>query len=172
MHEIIKAQSPDLPRILEIYERARQFMRENGNPNQWKNVHPPKESLIENIEQQKLYVLKEGDVIHGVFFFDKGPDPTYDYIEGKWLNDKDYSVIHRIASSGEVRGVLKRCVEYCLQFSDNIKIDTHADNHIMQKALENLGFVHCGIIYVPGYGPMKAYQKGEPREAYQFDAKV
>ena len=158
MYEIIKAEHDNLPRILEIYERARQFMRENGNPNQWKNVHPPKESLIENIEEQKLFVLKEDGIIHGVFFFDKGPDSTYDYIEGKWLNDNDYSVIHRIASSGETRGVLKRCVDYCLQFTDNIKMDTHADNKIMQKGLEKLGFIHCGTIYVPGYGPMKAYQ--------------
>lgn len=163
MFEIVKASQADLERILEIYERARQFMRENGNPNQWKNVHPPKDSLIENIEQQKLYVLKEDGIIHGVFFFDKGPDPTYDYIEGKWLNDKEYCVIHRIASSGETVGVLKRCVEYCLQFTDNIKIDTHADNKIMQGAIEKLGFVHCGIIYVPGYGPMKAYQYCEDR---------
>ena len=163
MFEIVKASQADLERILEIYERARQFMRENGNPNQWKNVHPPKDSLIENIEQQKLYVLKEDGIIHGVFFFDKGPDPTYDYIEGKWLNDKEYCVIHRIASSGETVGVLKRCVEYCLQFTDNIKIDTHADNNIMQKALEKLGFIHCGIIYVPDYGPMKAYQYCEDR---------
>lgn len=172
MYIIEKARFSDLDRILEIYEKARQFMRENGNPNQWKNVHPPKDSLIENIEEQKLYVLKENGIVHGVFFFDKGPDPTYDYIEGKWLNDKDYSVIHRIASSGETRGVLKRCVDYCLQFADNLKIDTHADNKIMQHNLEKLGFVHCGTIYVPGYGPMKAYQKGEPREAYQLDKKV
>ena len=172
MYNIEKAQPCDLERILKIYERARRFMRENGNPNQWKNVHPPKESLTQNIEEQKLYVLKADGVIHGVFFFDKGPDPTYDYIEGKWLNDDEYFVIHRIASSGEVRGVLKSCVEYCLQFASNIKIDTHADNHVMQKGLEKLGFVHCGTIYVPGYGPMKAYQKGEPREAYQLNTKV
>ena len=158
MHIIEKAQHQDLERILEIYEGARQFMRENGNPNQWKNVHPPKKSLIENIEEQKLYVLKEEDQIHGVFFFDKGPDPTYDYIEGKWLNEDEYYVIHRIASSGQVRGVLKKCFEYCLHFTNNIRIDTHADNKIMQGALEKLGFVHCGIIYVPNYGPMKAYQ--------------
>ena len=158
MHIIEKAQFCDLERILEIYEGARQFMRENGNPNQWKNVHPPKDSLLENIDEQKLYVLKVDNKIHGVFFFDKGPDPTYDYIEGEWLNDKDYCVIHRIASSREVRGVLKSCFEYCLQFTDNIKIDTHADNKVMQKALEKLGFIHCGIIYVPDYGPMKAYQ--------------
>ena len=158
MFEIVKAKMADLDRILEIYERARQFMRENGNPNQWRNVHPPKESIIENIEEQKLYVLKEDGIIHGVFFFDNGPDPTYDYIEGEWLNDKEYCVIHRIASSGKTGGVLRRCVEYCLQFTDNIKIDTHADNKIMQKALEKLCFIHCGTIYVPGYGPMKAYQ--------------
>ena len=55
MSEITKAKMCDLKEILAIYERARKFMAENGNPHQWKNVHPPKESLIENIEEQKLY---------------------------------------------------------------------------------------------------------------------
>lgn len=155
---IEKAQMCELDEILAIYERARNFMAENGNPNQWKQVHPPKESLIENIEAEILYVLKNDGAVDGVFLFDKGPDPTYDYIEGQWLNDRPYHVIHRIASSGRSKGVLKYCVDFCLQFSDNIKIDTHADNKIMQAALAKLGFVHCGIIYVPNYGPMKAYQ--------------
>ena len=172
MTTIEKAHMDDLTDILAIYERARGFMAENGNPNQWKKVHPPKESLIENIEAQILYVLKNDGIIDGVFLFDKGPDPTYEYIEGSWLNDKPYHVIHRIASSGRTKGILKTCVEFCLQHSDNIKIDTHADNKIMQNALSKLGFVHCGIIYVPGYGPMKAYQKSEPREAYQLNKQV
>ena len=158
MSEILKAQMGDLDDILVIYENARKFMAENGNPNQWKKVHPPKASLIENIEEEKLYVLKNDGIIDGVFFFDKGPDPTYDYIEGQWLNDREYSVIHRIASAGRVRGVLKTCVEWCLQFCDNIKIDTHSDNIIMQNNLKKLGFKHCGTIYVPNYGPMRAYQ--------------
>ncbi len=158
MGEILKAQMCDLEEILVIYDRARKFMAENGNPNQWKNVHPPKDSLIQNIVEQKLYVLKNDGFIDGVFFFDKGPDPTYEYIEGSWLNYRDYSVIHRIASSGRIKGVLKECVEYCLQFCDNIKIDTHTDNTIMQKGLEKLGFKYCGTIYVPNYGPMRAYQ--------------
>ena len=158
MSEILKATLLDLDEILNIYERARNFMRENGNPNQWKKVHPPKESLIENINDQILYVLKNDGIIDGVFLFDKGPDPTYEYIEGNWLNDREYYVIHRIASSGRSKGVLKTCFEYCLNFTDNIKMDTHADNKIMQKALENLGFKHCGTIYVPNYGPMRAYQ--------------
>ncbi len=172
MTEIVKARMCDLEDILEIYARARKFMAENGNPNQWKNIHPPRDSLVENITEQKLYVLKCDGIIDGVFFFDKGPDPTYEYIEGSWLNDRPYHVIHRIASSGRTKGVLKACVEYCLTLSDNIKIDTHADNFIMQNALEKLGFIHCGIIYVPGYGPMKAYQKDEPRSAYQLSKQV
>lgn len=159
MSEITKAQFCDLEEILSIYERARRFMAENGNPNQWKNVHPPKNSLEENIKEQKLYILKNEGIIDGVFFFDKGPDPTYDYIEGKWLNDLPYHVIHRIASSGRVKGVLKECTDFCFNQSNNIKIDTHADNKIMQEALEKLGFKHCGTIYVPDYGPMRAYQK-------------
>lgn len=154
---IRKAVHSDLNEILEIYENARRFMAENGNPDQWKNVHPPKASLIENINEQKLYVLTNDGIIDGVFFFDNGPDPTYEYIEGAWLNDKPYCVIHRIASSGRVKGVLKECVEYCLKFCNNIKIDTHADNKIMQKRLTSLGFIHCGTIYVEGYGPMLAY---------------
>lgn len=158
MTEIRTATLPDLDEILLVYERARAFMAENGNPNQWKKVHPPKESLIENIAEQKLYVLTNDDVIDGVFFFDKGPDPTYEYIEGEWLNGKPYSVIHRIASSGRTKGVLKACVNYCLTLCDNIRMDTHADNIIMQSALKKLGFIHCGTIYVPDYGPMKAYQ--------------
>ena len=158
MSEILKATLLDLDEILSIYERARKFMRENGNPNQWKKVHPPKESLIENINDQILYVLKNDGIIDGVFLFDKGPDPTYEYIKGAWLNERDYYVIHRIASSGRTRGVFKDCFEYCLNFTDNIKMDTHADNKIMQKALEKLGFLHCGTIYVPNYGPMRAYQ--------------
>ena len=158
MFEIVKANISDLDRILEIYKRARQFMKESGNPDQWGDVHPPKDSLIENIEEETLYVLKENGVIHGVFFYSLGPDPTYEYIEGKWLNDKDYGVIHRIASSGEVRGVFKKCFEYCLQFSKNIKMDTHENNKVMQGALEKLGFSYCGTIYVPNYGPMRAYQ--------------
>ena len=158
MSEILNAQMQDLEEILVIYENARKFMRENGNPNQWKYVHPPKESLIENIKEQKLYVLKNDGIIDGVFFFDKGPDPTYDYIEGAWLNDRPYSVIHRIASAGRVKGVLKTCVEWCLERCGNIKIDTHTDNKVMQHCLEKLGFSHCGTIYVPSYGPMRAYQ--------------
>ena len=158
MGEIRKAQMCDLDEILKIYENARRFMAENGNPNQWKNVHPPKASLIENINEGKLYVISEHTPVDAVFFCDSGPDPTYEYIEGAWINDNPYYVLHRIASSGRVKSVVASCVDFALKFSNNIRIDTHADNKIMQKRLSSLGFIQCGTIYVEGYGPMLAYQ--------------
>ena len=42
---IKKAQAGDLPRILEIYAYAREFMKRTGNPNQWKENAPQKEVL-------------------------------------------------------------------------------------------------------------------------------
>ena len=32
---IRKAELKDLPKLKELYEKARQYMRENGNPDQW-----------------------------------------------------------------------------------------------------------------------------------------
>ena len=56
----------DLDRILEIYEIARQFMRENGNPTQWNNGYPQHDLLRKDIEWNRLYVVEEGEEIKGV----------------------------------------------------------------------------------------------------------
>lgn len=154
-----KATQSDYNRIMEIYENARDFMAETGNPHQWGDLGYPYPDLIkEDIEKKRLLVIIENETVEGVFFWSLGVDPTYVEIDGQWLNDKPYGVIHRIAGSGKVKGILKTAVEYCLQFSDNIKIDTHVDNTVMQSALEKLGFKYCGMVYLPHGVWMKAYQ--------------
>ena len=154
-----KAVESDYNRIMEIYENARLFMAETGNPHQWGDLGYPYPDLIkEDIEKQRLLVITENETVEGVFFWSLGVDLTYVEIDGRWLNDKPYGVIHRIAGSGRVKGILKTAVEYGLQFSDNIKIDTHVDNTVMQSALEKLGFKYCGMVYLPHGVWMKAYQ--------------
>lgn len=154
-----KAVESDYNRIMEIYENARSFMAETGNPHQWGDLGYPYPDLIkEDIEKQRLLIITENETVEGVFFWSLGVDPTYVEIDGQWLNDKPYGVIHRIAGSGRVKGILKTAVEYGLQFSDNIKIDTHVDNTVMQSALEKLGFKYCGMVYLPHGVWMKAYQ--------------
>lgn len=156
---ILPATINDLPTVLAIYERARQYMRDTGNPNQWRNTNPTVEQTKKDIENGCLYVVKDNDGIQGVFALIGGEDPTYTHIDGTWLNNKPYVTIHRIASAGHKHGVLQTCVEYAETVCDNVRIDTHADNRVMQHLLGKLEFVHCGTIYLENGEPRLAYQK-------------
>lgn len=73
---IRNAKINDLDVILKIYENARLFMKNNGNASQWANVRPPKELLIDDINNGRLYVLEDNG-INGVFMLKVGIDETY-----------------------------------------------------------------------------------------------
>lgn len=153
------AKLEDLNSILKIYANARKFMAENGNPTQWGNGYPEESLLKTDIQQQRLYVVEIENEIHGVFMFLIGKDPTYAIIEGDWICEEEYGVIHRVASSGKVKGILNIVVEYCYEKCGHLRIDTHEDNHIMQKAILRNGFKRCGIIYLEDGNPRIAYEK-------------
>lgn len=158
-YRIGNASADDLPRIGEIYAYARDFMARTGNPNQWGTTHPPLPQLKADIENGKLYVVRSEENIHGVFYFAVEEDPTYAVIyEGAWNSGKSYGVIHRIASDGS-RGILKAAVEYALTQTDYLRIDTHADNLVMQSAVRKQGFRYCGIIYIADGTPRLAYDR-------------
>ncbi|MBQ9784168.1 MAG: GNAT family N-acetyltransferase [Clostridia bacterium] len=157
--EILHARMEQLPRIMEIYAAARAYMKENGNPTQWGDGYPDEALIRADIEAQKLYTCAENGEILGVFFFDTGEDPTYAHIDGAWLNDRPYAVIHRIAVAVHGRGVAGFCFDACFQKCNNLKIDTHRDNLPMQRALSRHGFVPCGTIYLANGDARIAYQK-------------
>lgn len=148
----------DMPDILAVYDRARKFMSQNGNPTQWGDGYPQENILLDDIEKQRLYVYTEDRQIEAVFVFFTGDDPTYSYIEGKWLCDEPYGVIHRIASSGRVKGVFTACLDFCKSKTSHIRIDTHKDNKIMQSVLKKHGFLPCGTIYLESGAPRIAYE--------------
>lgn len=158
--EIRRATLQDLDRMLEIYDYARAFMRSTGNPTQWSGGYPSRELLLADIEEGISFVAEEEGVIHGTFMFYNGKDGIYDVIEdGAWLNDEPYAVIHRIAGDGQIKGLLSMAVEYGSQFSDNLRMDTHRDNRVMQHTLEKNGFVRCGIIHLENGDPRIAYHR-------------
>lgn len=153
------AQYEDLPRILEIYSIGRAYMRATGNMLQWAGGYPQEEVLTADIEKKQLFVCEENASLHGVFAFILGEDPTYGYIDGNWPNQKPYGTIHRIASDGTVKGLVAMAKNFGQNFIDEIRIDTHHDNHTMQHVVEKNGFRRCGIIYL---------ENGDPRIAYQW----
>ena len=156
-YEIRKAQREDLTRIEEIYAYARKFMEETGNPHQWGKTTPQTSQLVEDITKGDLYVLTETETIHGVFYFYIGEDPTYGFIEdGMWRSVAPYGTIHRIAGDGS-GGVLAAAVAFGKTKINHIRIDTHHDNRIMQKAIAKQGFRRSGIIYLENGSPRIAY---------------
>ena len=149
----------DLPIILKIYDRARSYMRETGNPNQWGSHNPPIFVLEKDIMSGNLYVLEDEHEIQGVFAFIIGEDPTYRVIDGAWRSDKPYGTIHRIAASGKKRGVFTACIEFCERKIDHLRIDTHQDNRIMQHLVTKHGFRYCGIIHLADGSSRLAYDR-------------
>lgn len=157
---ILLAKEADLPRIIEIYDIAKAYMRANGNPNQWNGAYPDPETLRTDIEKQRLYVYKKDGRIHGVFMLLLEEEPTYSYIEdGSWREETPYGTIHRLAGDGEVKGLFAKCVAFCESKVKYLRADTHSDNHTMQHLLEKNGFERRGIIYLKNGDPRIAYQK-------------
>ena len=152
-------ETDDLSAVMRIYAHAREQMKANGNPNQWRDTHPAEEEIINDIKNRNSYVIECDGAICGVFAFVIGEEPTYQTIEGKWRYDGVYGTIHRIASGGVINGVFDLCLGFCETKISNIRIDTHRDNKIMQHLIEKNGFEVCGIIYVRDGSPRIAYQK-------------
>ena len=151
------AQKPDLERIQEIYAYARAFMAKTGSPNQWGKNHPPAAQLKQDIENGSLFVITDGEIIHGVFFFRIGDDPTYHKIDGgAWRSNSPYGTIHRIAGDGS-GGILRTAVEFGRKQIDHLRIDTHEDNLVMQYAVTKLGFQYRGVIETDDGSPRIAY---------------
>ena len=146
---------------MDIFDAAKIFMRKKGNDKQWVGGYPSKDLILENIRSKGLYecLTDEGHII-AVFYFKIEEDPTYLKIyDGSWLNDKPYGVVHRMASNGKHKGISDFCFQWCFEQCDNIKVDTHRENIVMQNVLKRNGFTQCGIIYLANGAERIAYQK-------------
>ena len=146
--KIRTATHDDLNTIFDIYTHARNFMKESGNPLQWGDTYPENEVIISDLNSNSLYVLEtEEGLLAGVFAFFPDGDSVYDNIDGKWLNDKPHAAIHRVASNGTKKGIFSEILAFCRRFSNNIKIDTHKQNTVMQHVLTKHGFIECGTLF-------------------------
>lgn len=157
--EIRLAQKNDLAILDVLFANARRFMAEHGNAQQWWGGYPTQEMLENDIRLNQLYVCEEAGKIHAAFVLALGDDPTYQVIKGAWKNDAPYGTLHRIASSGERRGMVDVIVQWAFAHTGNLRGDTHELNIPMQKAFERNGFERCGIIWVDDGTPRIAYQK-------------
>ena len=157
--DVRKAEPSDA--IMVIYRSSQDFMIRSGNPTQWGRFNPTREMIEKDIAEGRCRVLTQDGTVHGVFALCRGEEPNYRVIEnGAWPNEEPYVTIHRIAGDGVAHGIFRAATDYCAARYDHIRIDTHADNRVMQRKIEACGFVKCGVIRVAN---------GSPRIAYQWD---
>lgn len=160
MLKIRPATHSDAALANEIYDLARKYMRESGNPGQWSGEYPGLSDIISDIADGSSYVCTDGDEIVGVFHFHIGKDKNYDKIyDGEWLGGEVYGVIHRIAVRYHGRGIADFIYSECAALAGDLRIDTHRDNIPMQRSLQKNGFRYAGIIYLELGDERLAYQK-------------
>ena len=145
--QIRLASADDLEFIVNAYDHARAFMRENNNETQWPEGYPGAVDAEEDIARDHCFLVTDEAGTIAVFTFAPGPDETYTKIDGAWHCDADYHVIHRVAA---VRGsgVARVIFSYAAQRTDYLRCDTHENNAPMRHALESFGFEECGTITV------------------------
>lgn len=157
---ITKANALDLDSIMEIIDQAKAYLK-SQKIDQWQDAYPNKDVLENDITHDSLYVVKEDNLIIGVFCVGDY-EPTYDVIyKGEWSTNRDYVVVHRFAVRNEYKGkgVAKYIFDYVKKDHGYIRVDTHPENKSMIKCLYNNGFTYRGEIFLSrsGFNLRNAY---------------
>ena len=159
-----KANLSELPIIWDIIQQAIEQRRQDGSE-QWQNGYPNEQTVHDDIVNGYGYVLIDNNVVIAYAAIIFGVEPAYNDIEGKWLTNDDYVVVHRVATSNAVKGrgvathLFKIIEDLCIEKKVySIKVDTNFDNVPMLKILEKLSYTYCGEIFF-GNAPRKAYEK-------------
>lgn len=78
------ARESELPRLMELFDIARAYMRRNGNTVQWVNGYPSEDLIRQDIAQDRAFVVEEAGIAEAVFCYLTGRhvEPTYAVIHG------------------------------------------------------------------------------------------
>ena len=157
----------DLPRIQEIYDSARAFLKAQGVP-QWQDgPYPSAADARADMGAGNGFVAQEEGVVLAVACIAFGREPTYETIlEGSWAADPpEYGFLHRIAVAPQAKGrgvagllfeELKRRAR--ARGLTVIRGDTHRDNRPMQRVMAKAGLSCRGVILL---------ENGDPRLAFE-----
>jgi GNAT superfamily N-acetyltransferase len=159
-----KANLTEQSPIWEILQQAILRRKADGS-DQWQDGYPNPEVVKKDIDSGIGFVLTLGEMIIGYCAILINDEPAYAGIEGKWLTNGNFVVVHRVAiDNGHLgQGLSKKMFEYIETFAINnkiysIKADTNFDNVAMMKILEKLGYVYCGEVFFRG-AARRAYEK-------------
>lgn len=132
---------------------------------QWDESYPTRDHIETDVKNGTGHVmLMVGRIVaYGALVFTG--EPVYANINGSWLTEQPYVVLHRLAVAEEMKGhgigrlFIKEVEKLALEAGiHSFKVDTNYDNSRMLRLLEKTGFTFCGDITYP-QGSRRAYEK-------------
>ncbi len=166
--DIVVAQPGHVDAVVAITEQARANMAAMGI-NQWQCGYPYRSTWEADVAEGAAYVGVEDGRVVAVFCCSDVPEASYGTLEGEWLTSGPYAVIPRCAVDPAERG--RGLIAELFQFAcdkaaaegmASMRIDTHADNAPMRRAVEKFGFTYCGPITLAD-----GAEAGSPRIAFE-----
>ncbi len=168
MTEIVVARPEHLEAIVAITECAKANMAAMGI-DQWQCGYPDRATWEADIAAGAAYVALRAGRVAGMFRYCDVPEAAYGALRGTWLADGPYAAIHRCAVDPDLRGqgligelFAFACEKAAREGMASVRIDTHADNAPMRRAVEKAGFTYCGDITLT-----EGAEAGAPRIAFE-----
>lgn len=159
-----KAHMDEKEKIWNILQQAIERRRLDGST-QWQQGYPNPETVESDISKGFGYVMTVNDDIAVYVALILNDEPAYSNIEGAWLSNGEFVVVHRVAIDEKFagKGMVKILFNHIEDFTrshgvQSIKVDTNFDNIAMLKILEAKGFSYCGEVFLAG-GMRKAFEK-------------
>ncbi|MDP9959541.1 GNAT family N-acetyltransferase [Chryseobacterium lathyri] len=159
-----KAEIEDRDIIWGMIQQSIERRKQDGST-QWQNGYPNIGTVESDIAKGFGYVLTVDGEIAVYAALILNDEPAYSTIEGAWLSDGEFVVVHRVAVDGKFagQGMVKKLFDHIEDFTrsqeiQSIKVDTNYDNIAMLKILESKGYSYCGEVLLAG-GMRKAYEK-------------
>ncbi|MCL9806666.1 GNAT family N-acetyltransferase [Flavobacterium amniphilum] len=163
-YQFRKALDSEIPQIWKILQQAIE-RRKNDGSNQWQNGYPNPETIQNDIAKGNGYVLTDQETVIAYSAVIINDEPAYLEIDGQWLTNGDFVVIHRVAISedylgqGLVQQMFGLFEDFALENNiHSIKVDTNFDNPAMLRIMDKLGYTYCGEVFFNG-SPRKAFEK-------------
>lgn len=151
-------------RVWEIIQEAIQRRKKEGSE-QWQDGYPNLQTIKNDIDTKSGYVLIDSERIVAYVAIKTNDEPEYEKIDGNWLTNTDFLVLHRVAvAKGHLgRGVATKIFELAEDIAKekqiySIKVDTNFDNEPMLKIFKRLNYQYCGKVYFRG-SERKAFEK-------------
>ncbi len=142
----------DITRLVALADQAIAGFRTRGI-DQWQKGEPNREGLLAGISHGDIHVIEDDGEIIAMITVVHGPELSYEKIDGAWLNEEPYCAFHRVCvdESRKGQGIAGKLFAFSEEYGrslgyKNVRIDTHPDNHSMQRALAKNGFTQCGTL--------------------------